>query len=127
MAMKLEGSVYSAVVTLEANCEFKIAGKGWAPQFCFGDDNDVFSTTNLSQTLVANGGNMVASDLEGQFTATFNYDTMVLTFADAAGVEGIDAEQAAPVYYNLQGVRIDNPENGLFIVKKGNKVSKVIR
>ena len=42
------------------------------------------------------------------------------------GVESIEADNnAAPVYYNLQGVRVANAENGLFIVKKGNKVSKV--
>ena len=42
-------------------------------------------------------------------------------------VEGIDADNdAAPVYYNLQGVRVDNPSKGLYIVVKGNKATKVI-
>lgn len=42
-------------------------------------------------------------------------------------VSSIEAEEnAAPVYYNLQGVRVANPENGLFIVVKGNKSQKVI-
>lgn len=42
-------------------------------------------------------------------------------------VDGIEADDnVAPVYYNLQGVRVNNPENGLFIVVKGSKVSKVI-
>lgn len=36
-------------------------------------------------------------------------------------------ENAPVVYFNLQGVRVDNPENGLFIKKQGNKVTKVIR
>ena len=39
----------------------------------------------------------------------------------------VDAVDAAPVYFNLQGVRVANPAAGqLYIVKKGNKVSKVI-
>ncbi|MDE6393857.1 MAG: DUF5123 domain-containing protein, partial [Duncaniella sp.] len=44
------------------------------------------------------------------------------------GIEAIDAEDAAaPVeYFNLQGVRVDNPANGIFIRKQGNKVTKVI-
>ena len=43
------------------------------------------------------------------------------------GVAGVEVdENVAPVYYNLQGVRVNNPENGLFIVVKGSKVSKVI-
>ena len=47
-----------------------------------------------------------------------------------AGVENVaaDLENAnAPVeYYNLQGVRVANPENGIFIVKQGNKASKQV-
>lgn len=44
----------------------------------------------------------------------------------ATGVEAIEAEANAPVeYYNLQGVRVANPENGIFIRRQGNKVSKV--
>lgn len=42
------------------------------------------------------------------------------------GVESISVEDSvAPVeYFNLQGVRVENPENGLYIVRQGNKVSK---
>lgn len=40
-------------------------------------------------------------------------------------IEAADAN--APVeYYNLQGIRVANPENGLYIVKQGNKVTKRI-
>lgn len=47
---------------------------------------------------------------------------------EEVGVEGIDAADAnAPVeYYNLQGVRVANPENGLYIVKQGNKSWKQV-
>lgn len=42
------------------------------------------------------------------------------------GIEDIVADEVegAAKYYNLQGVEIANPENGLYIVKRGNKVSK---
>lgn len=45
-----------------------------------------------------------------------------------SGVEGVAAEvEAAPVeYYNLQGVRVAEPSNGLFIRRQGQKVEKVI-
>lgn len=45
-----------------------------------------------------------------------------------AGVEGAIADDVnAPVkYYNLQGVEIANPENGLFIKKQGAKATKVV-
>lgn len=42
-------------------------------------------------------------------------------------VEEIGFDANAPVeYYNLQGVKVANPSNGLFIKKQGNKAVKVI-
>lgn len=44
-----------------------------------------------------------------------------------AGVEGITVDENAPAeYYNLQGVRVAEPENGLYIVRRGNKVTKEV-
>lgn len=47
----------------------------------------------------------------------------------AAGINGVEAEatNVAPVYYNLQGVRVAQPQNGLFIEVRGNKAVKVIK
>lgn len=46
--------------------------------------------------------------------------------ADDSAVEGIAGEAKAPTYYNLQGVRVANPENGLYIKRQGAKAEKVI-
>ncbi len=35
-----------------------------------------------------------------------------------------DDADGQPVYYNLQGVRTDNPGRGIYIVRRGNKVTK---
>lgn len=44
-----------------------------------------------------------------------------------AGVAGVEADENAPeVYYNLQGVRVAQPEKGLYIVVKDNKSKKVL-
>jgi len=49
---------------------------------------------------------------------------------ELSGVENIVAGQEdanAPVeYYNLNGVRVNNPSSGLYIVRQGTKVSKVV-
>lgn len=47
---------------------------------------------------------------------------------DNNGVEGVESDDlnAAPVYYNIQGMQVGNPENGLYIVKRGNKVTKEV-
>lgn len=51
------------------------------------------------------------------------------------GIENVVVDNAAeeevifngePEYYNIQGQRIMNPEKGFYIVRRGNKVSKVI-
>lgn len=46
----------------------------------------------------------------------------------SASVDGIAIEENnAPVeYFNLQGVRVDNPANGLYIMRQGNKATKVL-
>lgn len=48
----------------------------------------------------------------------------------SGGVENVNAavaESDAPVeYYNLQGVRVDNPQPGIYIRRQGSKVSKVL-
>lgn len=36
-------------------------------------------------------------------------------------------DETKPVeYYNIQGVRVQNPTSGLYIVRQGSKVSKVV-
>lgn len=47
--------------------------------------------------------------------------------SSSSGIDEIEAaDNAGAVYYNLQGVRVDNPENGLYIRVSGNKVTKVL-
>ena len=42
------------------------------------------------------------------------------------GVESINDANAPVEYYNLQGVKVNNPANGIFIKKQGNKTTKVV-
>ncbi len=55
------------------------------------------------------------------YSFTVNGDTIV-------GIDEIEAEDAnAPVeYYNLQGMKVANPEKGIFIKKQGGKTTKVV-
>lgn len=46
----------------------------------------------------------------------------------ATAITDVEAAQTTPVeYFNLQGVRVANPEGGLFIMRQGSKTTKVIR
>ena len=44
----------------------------------------------------------------------------------ASAIESIAADNAAVEYYNLQGVKVANPENGIFVKKQGAKATKVV-
>ena len=58
----------------------------------------------------------------GQLAAQYTFSLIT------TGIENevIEEEDAPIEYYNLQGIRIANPSNGIFIKKQGNKVSKVV-
>ncbi|MDE5608412.1 MAG: hypothetical protein K2I64_05725 [Muribaculaceae bacterium] len=43
------------------------------------------------------------------------------------GISEIEINECEAVYYNLQGIRVDNPVKGLFIVKQGEKTYKVVK
>lgn len=46
---------------------------------------------------------------------------------DLSGIENILDDVNAPVeYYNLQGMKVENPANGLYIRRQGNKATKII-
>ncbi|MBQ1185219.1 MAG: hypothetical protein IIX55_05870, partial [Muribaculaceae bacterium] len=54
------------------------------------------------------------------FTFKFNYK-------GENAIDGIEVDSAAAEYYNFQGVKVANPEKGgMYIVRRGAKVSKEI-
>ena len=45
----------------------------------------------------------------------------------SVAIESVGADANAPIeYYNLQGIKVANPSNGIYIKKQGNKATKVI-
>ena len=54
--------------------------------------------------------------------------TLKVELGDKVGVENVVVDVVEPIYFNLQGVQVANPEAGnLYIVVRGNKVSKEIK
>lgn len=62
--------------------------------------------------------------------STYNGNLQVYPISYAehidTGIDAIDAENGAAVYYNLQGVRVANPENGMFVRVQNGKAQKVV-
>ena len=65
-----------------------------------------------------------AADLYYIYVKNFRIEALALQTSGIGAVEAEDAD--APVeYFNLQGIRVDNPAHGIFIKRQGNKTSKV--
>ena len=69
-------------------------------------------------------------ELSNQETYTYNAanadKTITAKFSKTTAIEEVGVDAGAAVYYNLQGVKVANPENGIFIKKQGNKTTKVV-
>ena len=87
----------------------------------------VLSGTEISVTgaqVIANGA-IVSGD--GTYTFIANEaETNVVLCDNATSIEDIATEEGEVEYYNLQGVKVENPEKGVFIKKQGGKTTKVV-
>lgn len=63
---------------------------------------------------------------QGVSTAQRWYLDNLKLASDPAGIENVAADNQDAVYYNLQGVRVENPTKGLYIKRQGNKATKVV-
>ena len=79
-----------------------------------GSEQTVDLTCETKDTYFELGG----KDGDGKYSANSS-DT-------PTAIEEVGVDAGAAVYYNLQGVKVANPENGIFIKKQGNKTIKVV-
>lgn len=84
------------------------------------------SFSGLSWT--ASGQNNTVTITNGGSSGHVRIQTITVKYAEIpSGIADIEAEENGVVeYFNLQGVRVDEPANGLYIRRAGNKVEKVI-
>ncbi len=84
-----------------------------------------FELTETTKVWLGMGKNANSGD--GYWHAWADQKLEMLSANGGVGNVVVDADENAPVeYYNLQGIRVMNPENGLYIVKQGKKVTKQI-
>lgn len=71
-------------------------------------------------------GVVAIRNLNGSPVAKLFVTNITKSETDSALLIGA-GDNAAPVeYYNLQGVRVDNPANGIFIRRQGSKAQKIV-
>lgn len=123
-----EGNVYTySAGVIRAGLEFKLSTRDWNP---------AYTTQNLHMTSgetypVVYGDALPNMAFEYDIEdAVLELDTEAKTLIvkGTAGVDGVavDAENGAPEYFNLQGVKVAAPEAGIYIVRRGSKVQKVV-
>lgn len=73
-------------------------------------------------------GSVTAGTLEFTSNKAIRFSYIEVTTEGYAGVEDVTvSDENAPVeYYNLQGIRVNNPEGGVYIRRQGNTVTKVL-
>lgn len=66
---------------------------------------------------------------QGEWTVVVNPATLEISFEEGntVGVAAIEAANGEAVYFNMQGVRVANPENGLYIRVQNGKAVKVVK
>ncbi|MGM9816278.1 MAG: hypothetical protein ACI304_04385 [Lepagella sp.] len=72
------------------------------------------------------GTNFIKGNIE---VSPFEYANIRITSIDdvTTAVSDILDEDAEEVFYNLQGVRVVNPDKGIYIRVKGNKTEKILK
>lgn len=115
---------------------FKIADAGWA-KYNYGSDGEtVLMEVETSLYFNSIGNITFEEDWNGVCWVIFDGENTMAAFSndkayecpfESAAVSNITVDNnEAPAYFNLQGVRVDAPESGLYIVVKGNKATKVV-
>ena len=115
---------------------FKIADAGWA-KYNYGSDGEaILMEVETSLFFNALGNITFEEDWNGVCWVIFDGENTMAAFSndkayecpfESAAVSNITVDNnEAPAYFNLQGVRVDAPESGLYIVVKGNKATKVV-
>ena len=110
--------------SLGASQEFKIATLDYNPEY---------STSNKSMTegeynVITNGSNMaVGEDMDNVLlTLDTNKKTLTIQKNVPTGINGIYVKDENVEYFNLQGMKVQNPQKGIYIKKINDRYIKII-
>lgn len=149
VAMVKNGNTFTApkivfeTVTGETKCFFNLTTRLASSWDELNSSADRFGSNNEGDALALNssaamrqyyaGGD--AADCKSWSIAPGTYDIVadlkeMRIYAKPAGSTGVeevsvDDTEAPAEYYNLQGVRVENPGHGLYIMRRGSSVCKV--
>lgn len=84
--------------------------------------NNLYAVSNSNEMLKAFSVPRADNTFTTEAPSMYSFIVSVPT-----AVDNVNIDANVPVeYYNLQGVKVENPENGIFIKKQGSKTTKVV-
>lgn len=126
------GSTYEREIEIAGGAGgFKISDDGWAHQFGTNYPEEVFIDPDnmmVDLEVVGGEGGKIPYELEeGVYVVIFDLDELTVKFvAFDAAVDTIGVENGEAVYYNLQGVKVANPDKGIYVKVVNGKATKVV-
>ncbi len=122
---------------IPAGTGFKIADINWAT-INYGLGDEVFAFEDPFLWIYNSDNSIMAEDYTGTILLNLiggvGEPAEVTVFPGTnpdgpfSSIEDITVDANAPVeYFNIHGVRVANPENGIYIVRQGAKVSKIVK
>ncbi len=118
---------------IDPNVEFKVSADGSWSNISYTVGGAIVADGEVNFCQFDKGANMFFTEpFEGTVKLVLSnglaQEAELYFIPKSNGVEGVEIDANAPVeYFNLQGVRVANPENGLFIARQGNKTVKVVK
>lgn len=121
------GAIIITLPELPAGCQFKIADSTWSEEYT---SEILDMQPGKAYNVISSGGtlNMGVSETFKDVEIMLNPTAKIMTFNGTPGsaVSEIADTEAAAEYFNLQGVRVSNPQSGMYIRVAGGKTEKVI-
>lgn len=120
--------VYTLTIpSIDAGSEFKISDPTWNEQFTSEDTQMCALGVYPLKVNDKESSNMAYAYHYDDLTLTLdaNKNTLVATAPVLSGISQVETAVEEAAYYNLQGVKVENPGSGLYIRVSGNKAEKV--
>ena len=123
ISVTFNGQTYFSVLTNPA-ADWGSVGTRYVPEG--NQDKTINDLTATYNAIVGDNGAWILPAGAYYLLLDINNLTLKVSTDDPTAIDEVAADNAAVEYYNLQGVKVANPENGIFIKKQGNKVAKVV-
>ena len=103
------------------------ASEGAIGQQTVGCDKIIWTGNSMSVTFTVGAANTLHTDGIAEGSGQLDFTAVEISTDDQAGLTAIQAERQKEVFYNLQGIKVDNPAPGAVYIRiSGSDIRKII-